>query len=114
MRVSNLTEAILSTHKKFVENLDASDYLQEGDAGFKKTKKKKRANRRVVESELAEPDVKEEDAMQVDSTPSQPLRNVDTNFVDDDELQAALSRSRKAKMKKIPKLTPEEIAQRSE
>jgi len=39
-------------------------------------------------------------------------RDLNTNFVDDDELQAALARSRKAKMKKVPKLSPEEIARR--
>jgi hypothetical protein len=94
-----------------LENLEMSDYLKEGDIGFKKPKKKKRANQRIVQSDL--PEVKEEeDKMEVDT--SGPSRNLDTNFVDDDELQAALARSRKAKMKKVPKLTPEEIAKRSE
>lgn len=81
--------------------------MQEGDVGFKKPKKKKRANRRVVESEISE-SKDDPDAMQIDNAP-----NMDSNFVDDDELQAALARSRKAKMRKIPKLTPEEIARRS-
>jgi U4/U6.U5 tri-snRNP-associated protein 1 len=101
----------------FIENVETSDYLQEGDVGFKKPKKKKkRANQRVVESEITAPDQpmkQEDDQMQVDDAPSAPLKNLDTNFVDDDELQAALIRSRRAKMKKMPKLTPEEIAQRS-
>jgi U4/U6.U5 tri-snRNP-associated protein 1 len=44
--------------------------------------------------------------------PAAPSRDLNTNFVDDDELQAALARSRKAKMKKVPKLSPEEIARR--
>jgi U4/U6.U5 tri-snRNP-associated protein 1 len=103
------------SHKPSIENQDASDYLQEGDIGFKKPKKKKRANRRVVESELpaGEQEQQEDDQMAVDSAPSRPLKNLDTNFVDDDELQAALARSRKAKMKKVVKLTPEELAQRS-
>ena len=41
------------------------------------------------------------------------LRNLDANFVDDDELQAALARSRKAKLHKTKKLTPEELAKKS-
>ncbi|KIM27450.1 hypothetical protein M408DRAFT_24398 [Serendipita vermifera MAFF 305830] len=93
----------------YAKNLDASDYLQEGDIGFKKPKKKKKqANRRVTESEVAA-ESQDNDTMQIDNGPSV---NLETNFVDDDELQAALARSRKAKMMKIPKLTPEEIARR--
>ncbi|KIM26365.1 hypothetical protein M408DRAFT_196090 [Serendipita vermifera MAFF 305830] len=93
----------------YAKNLDTSDYLQEGDIGFKKPKKKKKqANRRLTESGVAT-ESQDNDAMQIDDGPSV---NLETNFVDDDELQAALARSRKAKMKKIPKLTPEEIARR--
>lgn len=69
----------------------------------------------MVESEVAVDDQQmkqDDDQMQVDEI-SAPLKSLDTNFVDDDELQAALARSRKAKMKKMPKLTPEEIARRS-
>lgn len=95
-----------------IENIDASDYIQEGDIGFKKPKKKKRANRRVVESEDPAGN-QDNDAMQIDDASTAPSANLDTNFVDDDELQAALARSRKAKMRKMPKLTPEEIARRS-
>ena len=52
--------------------------------------------------------------MQVDEKPIVPRqRNLDTNFVDDDELQAALARSRRAKLQKAKKLSPEEIARRS-
>lgn len=94
-----------------IENIDASDYIQEGDVGFKKPKKKRRANRRAMESEDAAGN-QDNDAMQIDDTPA-PSANLDTNFVDDDELQAALARSRKAKMRKMPKLNPEEIARRS-
>ena len=94
-----------------VENIDASDYIQEGDIGFKKPKKKKRANRRALEFEDPASN-QDNDAMQIDDASAVPS-NLDTNFVDDDELQAALARSRKAKMRNIPKLTPEEIARRS-
>ena len=91
------------------ENLDTSDYLQEGDAGFKKQKKKKRPARRVVESDIVpQESTDQQDGMQVDDE----SKKVDTNFVDDDELQAALARSRKAKMRKAPNLTADEIAKR--
>ncbi|CAG7849035.1 SubName: Full=Uncharacterized protein {ECO:0000313/EMBL:KIM27455.1} [Serendipita indica DSM 11827] len=94
----------------YLKNLDTSDYLQEGDVGFKKQKKKKRATRRVVESDIVpEEPTEQQDGMQVDE---EPTRKADDNFVDDDELQAALARSRKAKVRKIPKLTAEEIAKR--
>lgn len=36
-------------------------------------------------------------------------RDLDSNFIDDDELQAALARSRRAKIHKPKKLSPEEI-----
>lgn len=75
--------------------------------------KKKRPSRRVAEE--SEVPVNGDDAMQVDEKPIVPRqRNLDTNFVDDDELQAALARSRRAKLQKTKKLSPEEIARRSE
>ena len=40
-------------------------------------------------------------------------RNLDANFVDDDELQAALARSRRAKLNKTKKLKPEDLAKKS-
>ncbi|CAK5268507.1 unnamed protein product [Mycena citricolor] len=84
-----------------------SDYLKEGDVGFKKPKtKKKRSSRRVPEVEEPPPD-----QMDVDTKPIVPrARDLDTNFVDDDDLQAALARSRKAKLRKSNKLTPEQLA----
>jgi U4/U6.U5 tri-snRNP-associated protein 1 len=93
------------------ENQEISDYLKEGDIGFKKPKKKKmHATRKVEESDIT-PDANLSEGMDVDQ-PVAPSRNLDTNFVDDDELQAALARSRKAKMKKVSKLSPKEIARR--
>jgi U4/U6.U5 tri-snRNP-associated protein 1 len=60
--------------------------------------------------EAAEPD---ENEMSVDTKPVAPVpRDLDVNFVDDDELQAALSRSRQAKLRKVKKVSPEEIARR--
>lgn len=39
-------------------------------------------------------------------------RDLDANFVDDDELQAALARTRKAKLRKHVKVTPEDLAKK--
>ncbi|KAI0671743.1 SART-1 protein [Trametes maxima] len=94
----------------YAKNIESADYLQPGDIGFKKPKtKKKRSTRRAAESDI--PPVNGEDQMQVDEKPIVPRqRNLDVNFVDDDELQAALARSRRAKLQKPKKLSPEEIA----
>ncbi|KAI1797132.1 SART-1 protein [Ganoderma leucocontextum] len=98
----------------YAKNLESVDYLQPGEVGFKKPKtKKKRSTRRVNVEESEVPPVNSEDQMQVDEKPIVPRpRNLDANFVDDDELQAALARSRRAKLQKPKKLSPEEIAQR--
>ncbi|KDR76194.1 hypothetical protein GALMADRAFT_121072 [Galerina marginata CBS 339.88] len=92
----------------YAKNIASADYVQEGEIGFKKPKtKKKRPSRRVPTD--AEAPV---DDMDVDQ-PIVPLeRNLDANFVDDDELQAALARSRKAKLHKTKKLSPEELAKK--
>ena len=52
--------------------------------------------------------------MEVDEKPIVPRqRNLDVNFVDDDELQDLLARARRAKTMKKPKLlTAEEIAKK--
>ncbi|KAI0787676.1 SART-1 protein [Fomes fomentarius] len=98
----------------YAKNLESADYLQSGDVGFKKPKtKKKRPTRRVNAEESDIPPVNGEDQMQVDEKPIVPRpRNLDVNFVDDDELQAALTRSRRAKLQKPKKLSSEEIAKR--
>lgn len=51
-------------------------------------------------------------AVDQNSIPVPRVRDLDTNFVDDDELQAALARSRRAKIRKPKKITPEELARR--
>ncbi|KAJ7593127.1 SART-1 family-domain-containing protein [Mycena floridula] len=89
----------------YIKNIETADYLKEGDIGFKKPKtKKKRPSRRA-------PAEADPDEMDVDDKPAQPrVRDLDVNFVDDDELQAALARSRKAKLFKPKKVSPEELA----
>lgn len=107
-----------------------TDYLKEGDVGFKKPKvcralstdtmqiaeirfqtKKKRSTRKQAElSDI----IADGDQTQVDEKPIvRRERNLDDNFVDDDELQAALARSRRAKLQKRKKLSPEELAKKS-
>jgi len=116
------------------ENIEISDYLQEGDVGFKKPKvsfpsypsplahqtlrfqkKKRHNNKRVIESSVDAPVTADGDEkMQVDEKPIIPeARDLDANFVDDDDLQAVLARSRRAKLRKPQKLSPEEVARKS-
>lgn len=103
--LASVNKSLLSID--YAKNLETRDYLQEGDIGFKKPKtKKKRSSRRV-------PIDGDENIMEVDekSVVLRP-RELDANFVDDDELQAALARSRRAKLHKRKKLSPEEIARK--
>jgi len=52
--------------------------------------------------------------MEIDVKPVVPrVRDLDVNFVDDDDLQAALASARRAKVK-AKKYSPEEIAKRSQ
>ncbi|EKM78760.1 hypothetical protein AGABI1DRAFT_75236 [Agaricus bisporus var. burnettii JB137-S8] len=96
----------------YTKNLDISDYKKEGEVSFKKVKaKKKRSSRRATD--LLEP--VDPSSMEVDEKPIIPIqreRNLDANFVDDDELQAALARSRRAKLTKSKKPSPEELAKK--
>ncbi|EST08192.1 SART-1 protein [Kalmanozyma brasiliensis GHG001] len=109
----------------YTKNQEVSDYLQEGDVGFKKpkTKRKKAAKVKISfddDQDAGEPsstaaastnilaDVEMEEA----KVSAKPARRQETdNFVDDDELQASLARSRRLKAKKtFNKMTPEMIA----
>ena len=75
--------------------------------------KKKRSSRRAIDQ--LEPN--DPNSMEVDEKPIVPVqreRDLNANFVDDDELQAALARSRRAKLTKAKKLSPEELAKKSE
>lgn len=55
-----------------------------------------------------------DEKMQVDEKSIIPeARDLDVNFVDDDDLQAVLARSRRAKLRRPQKLSPEEVAKKS-
>lgn len=108
--VVKLNRKVLSID--YAKNLETSDYLREGDVGFKKLKtKKKRSTRRVAVDSGDDAGGREENRMEEDEKPavSRP-RELDVNFVDDDELQAALARSRRVKIHKSKTYAPEAIA----
>ncbi|WWC94765.1 hypothetical protein V866_001614 [Kwoniella sp. B9012] len=93
----------------YTKEFEVSDYAKEGEKGFKKPKKKKakRSTRK------AEADGEDENGMEVDGEPTFQRRVVDQgpdNLVDDDDLQAALARSRRENAKKKPKIKPEDLA----
>ncbi|KAI6155443.1 SART-1 family-domain-containing protein [Pisolithus tinctorius] len=98
----------------YTKNLETTDYLREGDVGFKKPKtKKKRLARRTAIDVDDGADAKDENQMEVDQKPLVPRpRELDANFIDDDELQVALARSRRAKIHKPKTLTPQEVARK--
>lgn len=75
--------------------------------------KKKRPPRRVAEDSGIDPTPNGDTQMDVDQKPSvSRTRNLDDNFVDDDELQASLARARRAKTMKRKVMTQEEIARK--
>ena len=95
----------------FAKDFEVSDYMKEGDAGFKQRKKKK-AKRSTRKADVEE----DGDGMDVDAAPTFTRRVVDDgpqNLVDDDDLQAALARSRRTNARSKPKSRPEDIAAQS-
>ncbi|GEM07351.1 u4 tri-SnRNP-associated protein 1 [Rhodotorula toruloides] len=86
-----------------------SDHLQEGEAGFRKLKKKKKRAGRIT-TLVDEEEVPNGTAMDVDGAPAAPKRieraSLDeTNLIDDDDLQASLARQRReAAKQKIKEL----------
>ena len=118
------------------KNQQVSDYLQEGDVGFKKPKTKKRKKAAKVKISFDDEEQQTGEAtgeanaatasatasiaadslddieMQESKDSLKPARRQQTdNFVDDDELQASLAKSRRLKAKRtFNKMTPEMIA----
>ena len=74
------------------------------------TKRKRQTRKLAEDSDI----IPIGDQMEIDVQSVVPrARDLDVNFVDDDELQAALASSRRAKVK-AKKISPEEIARRSQ
>ncbi|EPQ27697.1 uncharacterized protein PFL1_04835 [Pseudozyma flocculosa PF-1] len=116
----------------YAKNQEVSDYLQEGDVGFKKPKAKKRKKAARVKLDLDDPedaagpsisapvragaDADANGDVEMGSEPAAEVRkprarDVTENFVDDDELQASLAKVRRQKAKRtFVKMTPEMIA----
>lgn len=93
----------------YAKDFDIDDYAKEGEAGFKKPKKKKakRSARRAEDEEDTA------GAMELDGPPSFSKRVVEDtpqNLVDDDDLQAALARSRREQARRKPKVKLEDLA----
>lgn len=109
----------------FARDWEVSDYMKEGDAGFKKPKvrliwRKEQGRARLTEQKRrakkstrkAEAD---EDEMDVDPIfTKRVVGDTPDNLVDDDDLQAALARSRRQVTKKKPKSKPEDLAAKRE
>ena len=105
----------------FAKDFEVSDYMKEGDAGFKQRKvsspspgspetsdaaQKKKAKRSTRKAEG------DDDDMVVDGEPTFEKRVIEDgpqNLVDDDDLQAALARQRRLNTKKAPKIKSEDI-----
>lgn len=113
----------------YAKNEEMSDYLKEGDVGFKKPKTKKKKHRATARIRLDDDDdgadakssvplnqdVTMEDA-EAGKTPlsTAERRAVSSNdaFIDDDDLAASLARARRKQAKRtFQKMTPEMIAQ---
>ncbi|KAI9019988.1 SART-1 protein [Phycomyces nitens] len=95
---------------------EIKDYYtqEEVNLTFKKPKKKKKKTRRRVQEDDDEPiEIQTTEQTEVEEK-EEPRNTGESNFVDDDDLQEALSRARRAankqRQKTIKSMTPEEIA----
>ncbi|KAI9461625.1 SART-1 protein [Lactarius psammicola] len=104
----SVNKALLSID--YTKNIESSDYPPKRRCWFQEAEDKEKA---PDPKTRGRPDiVPVGDQMEIDIKPAVPrVRDLDVNFVDDDELQAALASSRRAKIK-IKKVSPEEIARR--
>lgn len=100
------------------KNQNMSDYLVEGDIGFKKPKVKKRKNTVRVKLDMDDPEEAAASShadrdidMNDETIPRQTRTEATENFVDDDDLQASLAKARRQRAKKtFSKITPKMIA----
>lgn len=98
----------------YTKDFEGSDYLKEGDAGFKKPKKKK--TKRSARRAEADEEGAGGEGMEVDEPTFERRVQEDApqNLVDDDDLQAALARSRRANARKKPKVKADDLVAQSE
>ncbi|KAF9890166.1 hypothetical protein FE257_006327 [Aspergillus nanangensis] len=110
----------------FAEEVPASDYMELSEVKIKKPKKKKAKatkKRAVLDEDDMNPtpesaDTLNDNAMEVDTNNGTPVpapapkkwASQDVSFVDDDDLQASLTRQRRAAFKKRQKMRPEDLA----
>ncbi|KAF8965904.1 SART-1 protein [Flammula alnicola] len=95
----------------YAKNIAISDYVQEGDIEFKKIKTKQKRPSRRTQVEADPDDNVGDSTMEIEDTSiATRAHDLNSNFVDNDELQAALARSRQVKISKTKKLSPEQIA----
>ncbi|KAI8350587.1 SART-1 protein [Choanephora cucurbitarum] len=115
MEEQSVSEKLKEQTLSYQKMQEIKDYYtqEEADAMFKKpkSKKKKKMRRKAKEDEEEIPVVPTEPTP---VAPRQRTLDPDANFVDDDDLQEALARTRrianKQKSKQLKKMTPEEIA----
>lgn len=109
----------------FARDWEVSDYMKEGDSGFKKPKvsisrRKVRGDaddtqKRRAKKSTRKTEAEEDDGMDVEPAfTKRVVGDTPDNLVDDDDLQAALARSRRQVTKKKPKSKPEDLAARRE
>lgn len=112
----------------YTKNEEMSDYLQEGDVGFKKPKAKKKKKRETARIRLDEDDEDrstsgnavandiEMNGQANATSPTNPTRqsrqkNTNLDLIDDDDLALSLAKARRKQAKKaFQKITPEMIA----
>ncbi|KAI8377715.1 SART-1 protein [Radiomyces spectabilis] len=119
----SISEKLKAQTLAYEKMQEIKDYYtqEEVSLSFKKPKKKKKVRRKAAvdpEDDLTSaPPATDESAPSTQNASQRrsPMDDEEANFVDDDELQAALARSRRAankqKQKQLKKMTPEEIAQ---
>ncbi|KAL2205380.1 SART-1 protein [Sarocladium strictum] len=96
----------------------SSDYLAASEIKVKKPKKKKNKGTRQKQADdddvfPLEPANGNDESMDIDSkdaAPKKKRKNLDEDFVDDDDLQASLAAQRRSALKKRKKMRPEDIA----
>ena len=121
--LGKLSEPKVKLNLDFAKDFEVSDYMKEGDPGFKQRKvsclpmkvdsiadssQKKKAKRSARRAD-------DDDEMPVDGEPTFDRRVVEDtpqNLVDDDDLQAALARARRTNAKKKPKVKAEDLVAR--